>query len=191
MFPSTPLGRASTYHKIRDRESYAFALASAAVALRIGRGHGARSADRARRCGDAAMAGARGRARALGRTLTTESARAAGAAAFATAVAGRDNGYKIELGARTVADALDDRRRESECAMSAATRHPDIRPRRRARQGAAGAQYAADNIPPNWPTRCSRWPPSARGQSSHIDTTAARVGRRRPARADARGFRRA
>ena len=31
--PKTPMGRASTYHKIRDRESYAFALASAAVAL--------------------------------------------------------------------------------------------------------------------------------------------------------------
>ena len=29
--PTTPLGRTSTYHKIRDRESYAFALASAAV----------------------------------------------------------------------------------------------------------------------------------------------------------------
>ena len=33
--PVTPLGRASTYHKIRDRESYAFALASAAVALQM------------------------------------------------------------------------------------------------------------------------------------------------------------
>ncbi len=31
--PATPLGKASTYLKIRDRESYAFALASAAVAL--------------------------------------------------------------------------------------------------------------------------------------------------------------
>ena len=31
--PKTAMGRASTYHKIRDRESYAFALASAAVAL--------------------------------------------------------------------------------------------------------------------------------------------------------------
>src|SRR5580658_4625906 len=31
--PASPLGRASTYIKIRDRESYAFALTSAAVAL--------------------------------------------------------------------------------------------------------------------------------------------------------------
>src|SRR5246127_1935278 len=33
--PITPLGRASAYHKVRDRESYAFALASAAVALQM------------------------------------------------------------------------------------------------------------------------------------------------------------
>ncbi|MFS2056392.1 xanthine dehydrogenase family protein subunit M, partial [Variovorax sp. CT11-76] len=33
--PRTPAGRASTYHKIRDRESYAFALASAAVGLHL------------------------------------------------------------------------------------------------------------------------------------------------------------
>ena len=42
--PVTPLGRASTYHKIRDRESYAFALASAAVALQHGRRHVVRDA---------------------------------------------------------------------------------------------------------------------------------------------------
>src|SRR3954462_9637518 len=35
--PKTTMGRASTYHKIRDRESYAFALASAAVALELDR----------------------------------------------------------------------------------------------------------------------------------------------------------
>lgn len=33
--PKTRAGRRSTYHKIRDRESYAFALASAAVALEM------------------------------------------------------------------------------------------------------------------------------------------------------------
>ena len=33
--PKTAAGRRSTYHKIRDRESYAFALASAAVALEM------------------------------------------------------------------------------------------------------------------------------------------------------------
>nr|WP_307089253.1 hypothetical protein [Sphingomonas faeni] len=41
-----------------------------------------------------------------GRILTPELALAAGHVAFADAKPGRDNGYKIELGARTVADAL-------------------------------------------------------------------------------------
>jgi xanthine dehydrogenase YagS FAD-binding subunit len=33
--PATTIGRGSTYHKIRDRESYAFALASAAAAVAL------------------------------------------------------------------------------------------------------------------------------------------------------------
>jgi xanthine dehydrogenase YagS FAD-binding subunit len=32
---ATAAGRASTYHKLRDRESYAFALALAAVAVKL------------------------------------------------------------------------------------------------------------------------------------------------------------
>jgi xanthine dehydrogenase YagS FAD-binding subunit len=104
--PATPLGRASTYHKIRDRESYAFALASAAVALdmdgdtvreaRIALGGVATRPWRAREA-ERALAG---------RVLNDATARAAGDAAFAAAKIGRDNAYKIELGARTVADAL-------------------------------------------------------------------------------------
>jgi xanthine dehydrogenase YagS FAD-binding subunit len=42
----------------------------------------------------------------VGQKLTPETASAAGHAAFAGAKAGRDNGFKIDLGARTVADAL-------------------------------------------------------------------------------------
>ena len=104
--PATPLGRASTYHKIRDRESYAFALASAAVALdmdgdtvreaRIALGGVATRPWRAREA-ERALAG---------RALNDATARAAGDAAFAAAKIVRDNAYKIELGARTVADAL-------------------------------------------------------------------------------------
>jgi xanthine dehydrogenase YagS FAD-binding subunit len=104
--PATPLGRASTYHKIRDRESYAFALASAAVALwlddgivrdaRIALGGVATRPWRAR---DAERV-------LVGRPASAEAAAAAGEAAFATAVAGRFNAYKIDLGARTVADAV-------------------------------------------------------------------------------------
>jgi xanthine dehydrogenase YagS FAD-binding subunit len=104
--PTTPLGRASTYHKIRDRESYAFALASAAIALdmdgdtvrqaRVALGGVATRPWRAREAESALV----------GRVLNDTTARDAGDAAFAQAKAGRDNAFKIELGARTVADAL-------------------------------------------------------------------------------------
>ena len=76
--PVTPLGRGSTYHKISDRESYAFALASAAVALVSWRRHCAGSAGRARRRRDAAVAGAERPSRyCVGRPLTEETAHAA------------------------------------------------------------------------------------------------------------------
>jgi xanthine dehydrogenase YagS FAD-binding subunit len=104
--PVTALGRASTYHKIRDRESYAFALASTAAALRLEDGivQEARIA-----LGGVATRPWRAREAErvlVGSPLTEDTARAAGTAAFATAVAGRYNRYKIELGTRTVADAL-------------------------------------------------------------------------------------
>jgi xanthine dehydrogenase YagS FAD-binding subunit len=104
--PTTGRGRASTYHKIRDRESYAFALTSAAVALgmegdtvreaRIALGGVATRPWRAR---DAEQS-------LIGRALTPETARAAGEIAFRGARPGHHNRFRIELGARTVADAL-------------------------------------------------------------------------------------
>ena len=104
--PKTPAGRLSTYHKIRDRESFAFALASAAVALemdgdlvrtaRIALGGVATRPWRAD-AAEQALAGQR---------LTPESALATGHIAFKEAIPGKHNGFKIELGARTVADAL-------------------------------------------------------------------------------------
>jgi len=104
--PVTPMGVTSTYHKIRDRESYAFALASAAVALDM-------DGDRVRaaRIAIGGLATRPWRARKAeqllaGRRLTPESARAAGIAALEGAMQGHDNGFRIELGARTVADAL-------------------------------------------------------------------------------------
>ncbi|MBB5696422.1 FAD binding domain-containing protein [Muricoccus pecuniae] len=104
--PATPLGRASTYHKIRDRESYAFALASAAVALRM-EGEVVREA----RIALGGLATRPWRAREAerelaGRRLTPEAARAAGDAALRGARPGHHNAFRIELGARTVADAL-------------------------------------------------------------------------------------
>jgi xanthine dehydrogenase YagS FAD-binding subunit len=104
--PTTPLGRASAYHKIRDRESYAFALASAAVALHM-EGESVRDA----RIAIGGLATRPWRARAAeqalrGRALTPETARAAGDAAVQGAKASADSAFRIELGARTVADAL-------------------------------------------------------------------------------------
>ena len=104
--PRTRAGRASTYYKSRDRESYAFALASAAVALDM-------DGDRVRQAhvalgGVATRPWRATRAEALlaGERLTPELARAAGVAALQGATSGIANAFKIELGARTVAEAL-------------------------------------------------------------------------------------
>lgn len=104
--PATPLGRGSTYHKIRDRESYAFALSSAAVAVTLkgGKVEQARIA-----LGGVATRPWRARLAEqglVGRELTLETALAAGFAAFVDARTGHHNAFRIELGARTVADAL-------------------------------------------------------------------------------------
>jgi len=104
--PATPMGRASTYHKIRDRESYAFALSSAAVALDM-------DGDRVR-AARIAIGGLATRPwrvpvaeQALaGKILTQEAAREAGSTALRGAKPGHDNAFRIDLGARTVADAL-------------------------------------------------------------------------------------
>lgn len=104
--PKTPAGHASTYHKIRDRESYAFALASAAVALDM-------DGDQVRRA-HVALGGVATRpwrapqaeAALAGKRLTPALALDAGRTAFEGAKPGAANAYKIELGARTVADAL-------------------------------------------------------------------------------------
>jgi xanthine dehydrogenase YagS FAD-binding subunit len=104
--PKTAMGRASTYHKIRDRESYAFALASAAVALDM-EGDTVRAA----RIAIGGLATRPWRTRGAeqilhGRVLTLQSAREAGEAALQGARPGRENAFRIALGARTVADAL-------------------------------------------------------------------------------------
>lgn len=103
--PASPAGRASTYRKIRDRESYAFALASAAVALSF---DGSRVADaRAALGGTTRPWRSREAEEALvGGPLTRERAHAAGVAAFAGAQPLRHNRYKVDLGVETVADAL-------------------------------------------------------------------------------------
>ncbi len=104
--PVSAAGRGSTYLKIRDRESYAFALASAAVALTLDDGVVGEC-----RIALGGVATRPWRARAaevdlIGQPLSLAAARRAGEIAFAEARAGTSNGFRIELGIRTVADAV-------------------------------------------------------------------------------------
>jgi xanthine dehydrogenase YagS FAD-binding subunit len=104
--PVSGRGRTSAYHKVRDRESYAFALASAAVALELD-GERVRSA----RIAVGGVATKPWRVPAaeqviVGQVLTPALARRAGETAFREARPGHHNGFKVELGARVVAEAL-------------------------------------------------------------------------------------
>jgi xanthine dehydrogenase YagS FAD-binding subunit len=104
--PASVLGKASTYLKIRDRESYAFALTSAAVALSMD-GNRVREA----RIALGGVATVPWRAREaeqslVGRTLDDDAARGAGALAFAGAQTRPQNAFRVPLGSNTVAQAL-------------------------------------------------------------------------------------
>jgi xanthine dehydrogenase YagS FAD-binding subunit len=104
--PASVLGKASTYLKIRDRESYAFALTSAAVALSM-------DGDRVReaRIALGGVATVPWRAREaehslIGRTLDDAAARGAGELAFGGARTRPQNAFRVPLGVNTVAQAL-------------------------------------------------------------------------------------
>jgi xanthine dehydrogenase YagS FAD-binding subunit len=105
--PKTDAGRNSTYLKVRDRESYAFALASAAVALamdgegRVRQAHVALGglATRPWRAHEAELL-------LNGQTIDRARALDAARAAFGGAQAGEHNAFRIELGVRTLADAI-------------------------------------------------------------------------------------
>ncbi|GAA3661259.1 xanthine dehydrogenase family protein subunit M [Nonomuraea antimicrobica] len=105
--PVTRAGRGSTYHKVRDRESYAFALASAAAAVTLDGGGAVREcriavgglATRPWRCHEAER-------ELTGTPLDRRAARRAGEAALAGARPGTHNAFRVELGVRTVAEAL-------------------------------------------------------------------------------------
>lgn len=104
--PADTVGRASTYHKIRDRESFAFAVVSVAAAVRIEAGV---VADARLALGGVATVPWRASEAErflIGKALTSETARAAGEIAFAGAVTREHNAFKVELGADIVRDAL-------------------------------------------------------------------------------------
>jgi xanthine dehydrogenase YagS FAD-binding subunit len=102
----TPLGLASTYHKVRERESYAFALTSCCAALQTRDGV---VEDIRLSLGGVATLPWRARAAEVflkGKTLSYDIALKAGMVAFAEARSTEHNAFKPELGARTVADAI-------------------------------------------------------------------------------------
>jgi len=105
--PKSRLGKASTYLKIRDRESYAFAIASAAVALDMN-GEVVRDA----RIAVGGLATRPWRVQAaeqslIGKPFTAAAAAQAGRLALEGAVTRPQNAFRVELGANTVAEALE------------------------------------------------------------------------------------
>lgn len=104
--PRSRAARASTYHKIRDRESYAFALVSAAVGVHVQSGEVVEA-----RIALGGVATTPWRARGaeqllVGHALTRRRAEQAAALCFADAKPLQHNQFKIELGIAAVADAL-------------------------------------------------------------------------------------
>lgn len=104
--PVTPAGRRSTFLKVRDRQSYAFALVSVAAALHL---EGDVVVEARVALGGVATRPWRSReaeAELLGQPLSLATAGRAGEAAFAGGRALADNGVKLRLGPRVVAEAL-------------------------------------------------------------------------------------
>ena len=107
--PPLSFGRRSTYRKVRDRASYAFALVSVAAALDI---------DDAGNIRDVRLAlggvapkpwrASKAEAALRGQPATEQAFRAAAEAELSSAKALRDNGFKIELAARTIVAVLNE-----------------------------------------------------------------------------------
>jgi xanthine dehydrogenase YagS FAD-binding subunit len=104
--PVTPLGRASTYQKVRDRESYAFATVSSAVAILV---DGGLVRDARIALGGVATKPWRATVaeRSLvGQPLTWETAHRAGTLAFDEATPRKASGFKMSLGPKSLAKSL-------------------------------------------------------------------------------------
>jgi xanthine dehydrogenase YagS FAD-binding subunit len=106
--PALPMAASSIYRKVRDRASYAFALVSVAAAVEL---DGDRIADVRLALGGVAhkpWRAARAEALLRGGPATEAAFRAAAEAELADAAPLRDNGFKIELAARTLVAVLGD-----------------------------------------------------------------------------------
>lgn len=105
--PALPWATRSHYLKVRDRASYEFALASAAVALEVADGVIRRARIALGGVGTKPWRAAEAEKALVGKRPTPEAFAAAGDAALAGAVARQHNAFKIPLGKRTVARALE------------------------------------------------------------------------------------
>lgn len=103
--PKVP-AKSSTYHKVRDRESYAFALASAAVVLEMQDNTVIQARVALGGLASIPWRATEAEAELVGLPLTRSRALAAGRAAFANARPGRHNVFKLKLGPQVIADAL-------------------------------------------------------------------------------------
>jgi xanthine dehydrogenase YagS FAD-binding subunit len=104
--PSLPIAQRSTYRKVRDRASYAFALVSVAAALEIEAGL---VKDVRLALGGVAhkpWRALRAEAALRGKPATTEAFQAAARAELTQATPLRDNAFKVELAARTIASVF-------------------------------------------------------------------------------------
>jgi xanthine dehydrogenase YagS FAD-binding subunit len=104
--PANAVGKASTYHKIRDRESYAFAVVSSAAAVRIENGVVADARIALGGVATVPWRASRAEQALIGRRIDAQTAAEAGRIAFEGATPLSHNAFKIELGANVVSDAL-------------------------------------------------------------------------------------
>ncbi len=105
--PPGPWTRRSLYLKVRDRKSYEFALASAAVALDLDNGIVRHARLALGGVATVPWRAATAEAALKGKPVNDETKKAAADAAFAGAKAYPHNAFKIELGKRTLMQALD------------------------------------------------------------------------------------
>ena len=107
LLPDSPFAKRSRYVKARDRASYAFALASAAVALHVDGGTIKAARVALGGVGTKPWCSKEAEQKLEGQRPTRELYRAAAEAALAGATTKKDNAFKVELGKRTLARALE------------------------------------------------------------------------------------
>ena len=107
LLPDSPFAKRSRYVKARDRASYAFALASAAVALHVDGGTIKAARVALGGVGTKPWRSKEAEQKLEGQRPTRELYRAAAEAALAGATTKKDNAFKVELGKRTLARALE------------------------------------------------------------------------------------